>query len=315
MRIVSANDAARSISAGAALPGTRLDAVFPGLEAVMTDDGGRAGAPFAYAGREYLVRSSIVVAPRSGARAAVAALSDVTELIGEQERLERLVEERVARLEASELGLQAALAEKEMLLKEIHHRVKNNLQVVTSLIQLQSRRISDETAKEALIAVTRRIRSIGLVHDRIYRSSAFDRVDLGRYVDDLVALLSSTFTDQDSPVAVELPETPLEVGPDACVDIGLLLNEAVMNAFKHGRSSSGASSIVVALSLSDGMVVLEVRDGGPGFPPGGPDAGASLGTRVISVIAAKYGARVEYRNEGGAIVSIFIPADALLAPG
>ncbi len=329
MRIALVNAAARLICApgGVASAGMRPDDAFPGLERIVTGADVNGEAKWEFRGREYLVRTTIVENPGSPSRAVVATLNDVTALREEQDRLERIVEERTLQLkraneeleeslaghQASELRLQAALADKDILLREIHHRVKNNLQIVASLINMQANRLTDEESRAAYAAVTRRIKSISLVHERIYQSSSFRRVELGRYVKDLVASIVSTVADRNFPIEVEVEDAELSVNPDACVDIGLMLNEALTNALKHGVLPTGAGSISVRVGRSGDEVTFVVRDSGPGFPIERDESKGSLGMTVVRALASKYHASVTYANEGGAVVTFSFPARRILA--
>ncbi|MFA6507285.1 MAG: histidine kinase N-terminal 7TM domain-containing protein, partial [Treponemataceae bacterium] len=328
MRIASANPAARAISQNsiAALPGVRLDDAFPGLERIVTAEGRAIDAKWAGDGREYLVRATLVEDPRSASRAVIATLSDVTRLMDEQERLERIVDERtfllkqtnaelettIQKHEEAERRLHEALSEKEMLMKEIHHRVKNNLQIVSSLINLQSNRIFGDEAQAAYSDLKSRIRSISLVHERIYQSSTFTKTELGAYVHDLVFLIASSVADRDVPIKVEIPEEKIDVDPNSCVDIGLLLNELIVNAVKYGRSPARNEAITVRLRRSGGFIEFEVRDTGPGFASAAPDKGDSLGMKIIRATAGKYRAEVSFKNDNGAVVTVRIPADRIV---
>lgn len=328
MRIALVNPAARQICAPgrSATAGMRPDDVFPGLERIVTSDEVDGVSKWEFRGREYLVRTTFVENPRSLSRAVVATLSDVTALREEQERLERIVEERTLQLkraneeleeslaghQASEVRLQAALADKDILLKEIHHRVKNNLQIVASLINMQATRLSNEESRAAYAAVTRRIKSISLVHERIYQSSSFRQVELGRYVKDLVSSIVSTVADRNFPIEVEVEEAELNVNPDACVDIGLMLNEVLTNSLKHGLLPSGKGEIRVRVARVGDSVNLVVRDTGPGFPPEQEDHPSSLGMKVIRTIASKYNATVTFTNDGGAVVTLRFPVQKIL---
>jgi two-component sensor histidine kinase len=329
MRIALVNPAARRIAAPEqpAVAGMRVDDAFPGLERMASTDGVNVESRWDFRDREYLVRTTFVENPRSSSRAVVATLSDVTALSEEKERLERIVEERtlelkrtneeleesVARHEASERRLQAALADKDMLLKEIHHRVKNNLQIVTSLINMQANRLGDPDARSSYAAVTRRIKSISLVHERIYHSASFKKVELGRYIKDLVASIVSTVADANIPIKLEVEEKGLDVNPDACIDIGLMLNEILTNALKHGVIPSGAGSITVRVERIGDSIAFQVRDTGPGFSPEASEKKGSLGMTVVRAIASKYHASVSCTNDGGAVVTVVVPALKILA--
>jgi len=328
LRIALVNPAAASISDDKALarPGIRLDDAFPALKEIAINEVRNERVEWTVGDKKYIAKTTLIEKTGSLSRAMIITLSDVTNLLSEQERLERIVEERtlqlttsndelalhVAKLTESECRLTEALAEKELLLKEIHHRVKNNLQIVTSLIKLQSKRLTSPEAKAACADLQTRIGAIGLVHERIYRASAFAKVELGQYVRELVALIASSVAERDLPVSVEIPETSIFIHPDTCIDIGLIINELVVNAVKHGRRPEGGGKVAVRLRADGEAIELQVRDMGPGFASDNPERTGSLGMKIIQAIASKYRAALSFRNEGGAVASVAFPADQIL---
>lgn len=183
---------------------------------------------------------------------------------------------------------EALLAEKELLIKEVHHRVKNSLQVVASLISLQSHRTSDTRQKEVYQALRKRITAIALVHEKLYGSGGGGRTDLGEYLRDLIALqypgdgLSAGFR-------WTLEADRIEAGVDYCIDAGLIVTELVANALKYAQGET--TTVGLALRSQDGRLRAEVVDDGPGFPPGfRPETSQGLGLRLILALLG--------RNEG-----------------
>ncbi|MBL8965807.1 MAG: cache domain-containing protein [Spirochaetaceae bacterium] len=193
--------------------------------------------------------------------------------------------ERLAAFEAEERLTAEALArenaEKRVLLGEIHHRVKNNLQIVSSLMNLQIRTKQEESCLACLSDGVARIRSMAAVHELLYESGDFSAVDFSAYAERLV---SSAASAAGRGFRVDLELDHLRLGLDQAIPCGLFLNEALTNAFKYGASSSGSDRITVRLGSSGSLVRLEIRDRGPGFPAeflerrrGGPGgAGATL---------------------------------------
>jgi PAS domain S-box-containing protein len=185
----------------------------------------------------------------------------------------------------AEQTIKASLREKETLLKEVHHRVKNNLQIISSLLRLQSSRLTDEVTRSAFLEAQGRIRAIALVHELLYRSTDLSLIDFAEYARRLVEQLSRTYG-QRSPaisVATEIDEVRLAI--DSAVPCGLLISELVSNCFKHAFPGERSGSIVVRFRVTDRACELEVRDDGAGFPPApDPASASSLGLELVRTL-------------------------------
>lgn len=202
----------------------------------------------------------------------------------------------------------ASLREKETLLKEIHHRVKNNLQVTSSLLRLQAERVEDESARRALREGQSRIRSMALVHELLYRSKDLSRVDLAEYVRDLVRQLVRSHGAEAAHVRVETRLTSVAMPIDIAVPCGLILNELVSNALKHAFPAGHKGLIEVAIEARDRSYVLTVRDDGVGLPSDlDPAATTTLGLRLVRTLADQLGAELLVRSKGGTEVSLRLP--------
>ena len=129
--------------------------------------------------------------------------------------------------------LQNSLMEKEVLLKEIHHRVKNNLQIITSLLNLQSQSIPDEENKSIFRDSQNRIKSMALVHEKLYQSADLSKIDLNEYVKNLSDYVKDTYSAINKNVKLELQITQIELQVDTIVPLGLILNELISNSFKY----------------------------------------------------------------------------------
>ena len=183
--------------------------------------------------------------------------------------------------------IQSALKEKEILLGEIHHRVKNNLQVIHSLLDLQSSKIEDITALQLLAESQNRIRSMALIHQTLYESKDFAKVDFRNFLDSLLpALVSSYSLDRDRvTLSVSAGEVSLPI--DAAIPCGLIVNELISNALKHAFPGSGRGRIDVNLNDEpNGEIVLSVTDNGVGIPADLDLANATtLGLQLVSLLA------------------------------
>jgi len=231
--------------------------------------------------------------PLSEGRGGMVALRDVTA----RRRAERSLETALA-------DVSRTLSEREILLKEVHHRVKNNLQIISSLLAMQADR-ADEVTQSALRESVMRVRSMGLIHQLLYSSDNFASVDLARYASDLAAQVRSTL-DRDARIAVE--SSPVRVPLETAIPVGLVLNELLTNALKHGRSADGVCRVTVRVHETPGHVVLEVQDAGPGLPPDfEARRRSSLGQRVMRGLTDQLGGQLSHRSEGGAHFVLRVP--------
>jgi two-component sensor histidine kinase len=262
-------------------------------------------------------------------------LTDITdrrrlddELRERRERLAELVSERTAELQATNEQLQleiaeresveartrSSLAEKDVLLKEIHHRVKNNLQVISSLLYLQSKDLGASPALQMFADSRHRVRSMALVHERLYQSADLAHVDFAGYVQSLSAYLVRAYsagskgTGQADEVRLLL-DVPgdVQLGIDQAIPCGLIINELVSNALKHAFPDPDlAAEIFVALRPdADGRLTLLVRDNGVGFPPDFDfSTPTSLGLQLVHTLAHQLGGEAELAQGVGTEVRV-----------
>jgi hypothetical protein len=163
--------------------------------------------------------------------------------------------------------LKASLKEKEVLLKEIHHRVKNNLQIVSSLLQMQSRRTKDEDVALVLQDSQNRIASIALVHEKLYRSENLAQIDFAQYVPDLITHLFDSYNISSSRVRISYQVEDIALAIDTAIPCGLILNELVSNSLKYAFPEDHKGEIKIKFKRnSDDSLTLLVRDNGVGIP-------------------------------------------------
>ncbi len=199
-----------------------------------------------------------------------------------------------ARRRAQRQTLQS-LKEKELLLKEIHHRVKNNLQVIISLLNLQSRRTDDLVAREVIRESQARVQSIALFHEKLYRSQDLAHVGSTEYVRDLVANVVRAMGRGEVRWTVSGDDRPL--GVDQAVPCGLIVNELVSNALKHAFPEGRAGTIAVSLTFAGSSWRLVVEDDGVGLPPGGERSRTrSLGLELVATLAEQLGGELTIRE-------------------
>jgi two-component system sensor kinase len=188
----------------------------------------------------------------------------------------------------SDQALIASLHEKEALLKEVHHRVKNNLQVITSLLRLEAGRDVEPSTKSVLKEMQGRIQSMALLHEALYRSGTFASVDLGAYLKQLAGQSFRTLVAEPGVIQLHVDAAPVRVDMDQAMPCGLIVNELISNCLKHGFPDGRAGEVRVDLLAIDGgeEIHLRVSDTGVGLPENYDVAhSTSLGLRLVSDLA------------------------------
>ena len=196
---------------------------------------------------------------------------------------------------------QILLQEKEALLKEVHHRVKNNLQVITSLLRLESGRSSQPDIKAVLGDMQGRIRSMASLHEALYRSGIFATVNLNSYIEQLASQsFRAMLTDANS-IQLRLDLDPVTVSMDQATPCGLLINELISNCLKHGFPNERKGEVSITLKqLDDGQCCLCVSDTGVGLPADfEATRGNSLGLQLVASLATQLGGVLEIKSGSG----------------
>ena len=209
-------------------------------------------------------------------------------------------------LRESEERIRASLTEKEILLKEIHHRVKNNMQVISSLVDLQADEVKDETMRGVFKDVKFRVRSMAMVHEKLYQSNDFARVEFADYVRSLLSYLWRAQSSAIPGVELKMHLAPVLLPVNEAVPCGLILNELFTNALKHAFVDRTCGKLNVSLRRNgQGNVVLSVTDDGIGLPPEMDIKKVrSLGLRLVQMLARQLHASVEAKNDNGATFTI-----------
>jgi len=217
--------------------------------------------------------------------------------------LEQRVDERTR-------DLVDALGEKEALLKEIHHRVKNNLQVISSMINLQARRISDVVLKNAFDESQQRIQTIALVHERLYQSRDLSNIGFDDYLRSLVDNVMYGQNAAERGVIAALDIAPISLPIQIAIPCGLIVNELVTNALKHAFPAGKSGTIEVAMRATGRDIELSVRDDGRGMPTEiDPAKAKTLGLDLIYTFAEQLGADVAVRRGGGTAFTLQFKTD------
>jgi two-component sensor histidine kinase len=212
----------------------------------------------------------------------------------------------------TEERLVLSLREKEVLIKEIHHRVKNNLQVISSLLYLQSKNITDSKALESFRDSGARVRSMALVHELLYKSTDLARIDLSHYVKRLVDFLLGTHGVAYQQVGVDLDVAPIALSVDSAIACGLILNELIFNSLKHAFVDRDRGRIRISVRIgSPGTVEMTVSDDGRGLPPGFDlHATKSLGLQIVNIMVEKLDGVLSLEPDGETTFKVSFPERA-----
>jgi two-component sensor histidine kinase/CheY-like chemotaxis protein len=253
-------------------------------------------------------------------RAKVSVFAELYRKTQQLERLNRELEQRVAErtaaLEASTERLKAALHEKEVLLKEIHHRVKNNLQIIASLLSLQSRQLKDPADLVLFEDTQRRVMSMALIHGSLYRTGDLAHFSFARYINSLCTDLLQSYADGTSHVHLHTELDELTFDVDTAVPCGLILNELLTNALKYAFPDGRSGDIHIMLRAQAGHVTLRVHDTGVGFPADLDFRHTeSLGMKLVSMLTEQLGGTITLTSECGTAFAVTFPYDSLHVGG
>ncbi len=193
-----------------------------------------------------------------------------------------------------------ALREKEILLKEIHHRVKNNLLVVSSILEMQQDVTHDPVTRRILKDGQDRIHSMALIHEKLYHSKNLDQVDFSGYLEQLVERLSTTYQSPGGRVRLHLDLAPTGLNIETATPCGLIVNELLANCFEHAFPDGREGDLWLSLEPHGERIVLMVRDNGIGLPADFDLArGDTLGLQLVSLLTQQLGARLDVSGDGG----------------
>jgi len=228
------------------------------------------------------------------------------QLAAEKNKLEQTVNERTGQLRQSLSEQAELLSEKDVLMKEIHHRVKNNLQVISGLLELQSKTVNDDAAKDALMEGRNRVRSIALIHQNLYQFENLSSIELKRFVNDLCRQVESVYKKQ-SRITMNINVPVLYLDIDSAVPLGLIMNELLSNSFKYAFNGTAPGEIDIEIRVvEEGKYELIYSDNGPGLPADFELTNtATLGLQLIHDLSRQIGGQVkyEYKNSASFIIN------------
>ncbi|MGD0171843.1 MAG: PAS domain S-box protein [Halobacteriota archaeon] len=217
----------------------------------------------------------------------------------------------IAKLQADEL-IRITLKEKETLLKEIHHRVKNNMQVISSLISLQAQQATELETVEMLKESQSRIRSMALIHEKLYRSGSLAEIDFGDYVDSIIDELLRMFNVAPGAITITTDVENVLFGVDTAIPCALIINELVSNSLKHAFPDGATGEVTITLHQINGTYELTVADNGEGLPPNFDfRATDSLGMQLVTALVNQLDGTITLdRTKGTTFITTFTPAGA-----
>lgn len=196
--------------------------------------------------------------------------------------------------------IESSLQEKEILLREIHHRVKNNLQIISGLLSLQSRQIENPEAQEAVREGRNRVKSMALIHQKLYQQDNLSGVNMQEYLTDLLSAIQQTFRDNRQTVHSQILCNNLSLDVDTAIPLGLIVNELLTNCYKYAFPGKIEGALLIRLEEVNNTLILEVKDNGPGLPDSfDPARSKSFGMKLIQSLAAKLKAEISISNHQG----------------
>jgi two-component sensor histidine kinase len=235
-------------------------------------------------------------------------LEDMQDTLGElaarKREAEALAEERQALLQKTE----AALAQRDVLLREVHHRVKNNFQTIMSMLRLQQRH--GGPPEEIFGRSLARIRAMAMVHEHLYQSSDLSRIDFTALLYRLTGAIAEA-NDAGGKVALRITGGPCTLTLDKAVPLSLLVSEIVTNSYKHAFAIGDAGEIAIDVGATDGAMSIAIRDNGRGFDP--DSAADGFGLRLVGILAKQLDAAVTWDKGRGATIRLEVPNGAKAA--
>ncbi len=243
----------------------------------------------------------------------------MTELLASQAAISLENARLLDQMKKTEEQIKESLSEKEVLLREIHHRVKNNLQIISSLFRLQSAYIRDEYDMEIFKESQSRVRSMALIHERLYQSKDLAKIDFAEYTNKLVTHLLSLYAIHPEIITVDISVDDVFLSIDIAVPCGLIINELVSNCLKHAFPESTKGKIHIELHMaedlpvqneqSSNMVTLIVSDNGAGFPKDVDFRSTeTLGLELVTTLVKQLNGTIELNRSRGTEFKITFPS-------
>lgn len=225
-----------------------------------------------------------------------------------KEKTNKIIREQAEGLKQQNEVIDAALRDKEILLQEMHHRVKNNLQLINGLLELQMAKLTDKNSVDTLMVAQQRIYSMAMVHTKLYHNTGDASVEVHEFATDLFQSLSDAFNTGESNVEFKDHITITHLSLNMLVPIGLILNELITNSFKHAFTHTDTGTICLDLRKENNSVILTYTDSGAGIDPGKFDENTeTLGLYLIRRLTRQLKGDMAYSNENGSKFTFTFP--------
>lgn len=223
------------------------------------------------------------------------------QLVFQQEQLE---DENRIRKEAEEQAI-SSLEEKEILLSEIHHRVKNNLAVVTALMELQTFYLNDEKTIQILKESQNRIKSIALLHEKLYENKSLKEVDMTSYTNELIHFINQSISNKEKEITIHTNIDNIDLEMAKAMPFGLLLNELITNSYKYAFRKKDIGNIWITITFVNNEIILEYKDDGPGFEYNDKIKSTSLGINLIESFCVQLNGSFAYKHISNEMIFYF----------
>ncbi|MBW2195679.1 MAG: PAS domain S-box protein [Deltaproteobacteria bacterium] len=209
-------------------------------------------------------------------------------------------------LKETERQLMVSLNEKDVLLKEVHHRVKNNIQIVSGLLNISSMKTSNQEAKDVLQDARSKVFSMALIHSQLYQQEQLDAIDMGTYTHRLMGQLSNAYNDRGRSIRTVVEPSDVYLTLNQAIPCSLVINELVSNALKHAFTERQKGTVAVSVSgIDDNMVTIKVKDDGIGIPEGTAiDKPKTMGLELVKGLVNQLGGTVQFRQDKGTEVTV-----------
>jgi len=196
----------------------------------------------------------------------------------------------------------------ELLLKELHHRVKNNLQILSSLLSLQSQQLTDDTAIKAVRSSESRINAMALIHRKLYTVDQNRTVDIKEYITELIQYLVYSYGYHEKNFKLDLQIKEISIDVDKAIPLGLILNELISNAFKHAYENQPNPSLMINLAFPDAHELnICIQDNGAGMPPVDEKQRKTFGMKIVSTLIKELKGSLNVKSENGTTYDLHIP--------
>lgn len=208
----------------------------------------------------------------------------------------------------NEEKITASLKEKEVLLKEIHHRVKNNLQIISSLLNLQSNSLPDSRSREILQESRNRVTAMALIHEKLYEDKNLSKVSFKKYLEQLVNFLINVYKHESKKITVDFDIEDVSLSLDLSIALGLIINELISNSLKHAFDDNDKAVIEIRLVTENKLLCLEIKDNGKGMPEDfNLNKTESLGLQLVISLVEQHDGTINLEKNNGCCYRIIIP--------